>query len=202
MAIKIDIYSDYMCPFCYLAWAYVKELEKTWALEVEWINYELHPETPPEGVLLAQRFGEERLEVMIEGLRKAGAPFGIRFGELYFMPNSRMVLEASEYAKETGRFEAFHEAVFKAHFTHLADIGQIEVIADLARGCGMDEEALVEHLNGNTYTGRIQEIRREAERIGVGKPPFFIIDGRFKLERPKSLSEIEDVLKNTGKERG
>jgi len=200
--VKMKIYSDYMCPFCYLAYAYVKELEKTWDLDIEWISFELHPETPAEGILLKDRFGKEKTKRMVEGLREKGHPYGLEFGNLYFMPNSRLVLEASEYARESGKFEDFHQKVFYEHFTNLVDIGKKDVIMKLAHDCGMDEKELESKLDEKYYTGRIETIHKAAKDSGVGKTPYFVVENRFSIERPGSIDDIIDVLKKTGKECG
>ena len=202
MPIKIKIYSDYMCPFCYLSLAYMKELQKTWDLDVEWISYELHPGTPLEGILLADRFGEKKTKGLIEGLKKMGNPYGIKYGELYFMPNSRLILEASEYAKESGKFECFHNKVFYEHFTNLLDIGKKDVVKSLAGDCGMDEKELIERLDEGHYTEEIKRIHEMAIKSGVGKTPYFVIEDKYFLERPSSIDDIIDVLKQTGKECG
>jgi predicted DsbA family dithiol-disulfide isomerase len=191
-----------MCPFCYLAFAYIKELKKTRDLDVEWINYELHPDTPIEGILLVDRFGEEKTKGFIEEIKKMGNPYGLKFGELYFMPNSRLILEASEYAKESGKFECFHQKVFYEHFVNLVDIGKKDVVKSLAADCGIDEKVLMERLAGGYYTERIKRIHEMAKNSGVGKTPYFVIEDKYFLERPSSIDDIIDVLKQTGKECG
>ena len=171
-------------------------------MELEWLNYELHPDTPLEGILLADRFGEEKTKGLIKGLEKMGKPYGLEFGELYFMPNSRFALEASEYAKEAGKFECFHEKLFYEHFTNLLDIGKKSVLKKLALDCGMDERELMDRLEKGFYSKRIKEIRKMGENAGVGKTPYFIIEDKFFLERPPSIDDIIEVLKRTGKECG
>jgi len=180
----------------------VKEIKKICDVEVEWINFEFHPETPKEGLLLADRFGKDKVGQMVENLCRMGKPYGVSFADIYFMPNTRMVLEASEYAKDQGKFDIFHEKVFREHFQNLADIGKLEVVLGIAEKSGIDAGDLSKALESGAYKERIVSERTKGLKKNVGKTPYFIVEGKYFIERPCSIDDIINVLIKTGKECG
>ena len=68
MTVTVRIFSDFTCPFCYIGSGIIEELKHEFDFQEEWVSYELHPETPKEGVLLADRFPDRDLDA----LRRSG----------------------------------------------------------------------------------------------------------------------------------
>jgi len=140
---------------------------------------EIHPETPPEGMPLTRRFRAEDIERMMEHLRVMGAQFGITFADRPFLANSRMALQAAEFSREQGRFDAFHSGLFAAYFSRGLDIGDADVIGQIARDAGLDSAALMHAVQDNKYLPLLAAAQEEAARLGVtGVPAFFIGDKR------------------------
>jgi predicted DsbA family dithiol-disulfide isomerase len=138
---------------------------------------EIHPETPTEGMPMIERFRAEDISRMMEHLRTMGAAFGITFVDRPFLSNSRLALQAAEFARDAGMFEVFHEAVFAAYFSHGLNIGMLEVIKQIGQDCGLDVEALVISLQSGKYLPKLREAQDEATSLGVtGVPRFFIGD--------------------------
>ncbi len=155
----------------------VEKLKQEFELEVEWRGVEIHPETPPEGTPMSRRFRPEDIKRMMEHLRTMGAPFGIAFADRPLLSNSRPALQAAEFAREQGRFDQFHAALFAAYFSHGLDIGDLDVLALVARETGLDAEAMSAAVQSGTYLPRLDEAKEEAALRGVtGVPTFFIGD--------------------------
>lgn len=148
---------------------------------MEWKGYELHPETPPQGVSLSSLFSGFNPEAMVERLRRAGAPYGISFNKMERLSNSRLSLEASEFARDRGSYEELHSRFFEAYFLEGRDIGSLETILDIAGAAGLDPGALKEALHKGLYRERLQESRELALRHKVAGLPTFIINGEDKI---------------------
>ncbi len=103
---------------------------------------EIHPETPPEGTSMTSRFRTEDIKRMMEHLRTMGAPFGIAFVDRPILSNSRLALLAAEFAREQDKFQTFHEAVFATYFSHGLDIGNFDVLRQIASSIGIDADAM------------------------------------------------------------
>lgn len=128
------------------------------------------------------------------GLNRAGEPFGIRFGERSFLSNSRPALEASEFARDKGVYGLFHERVFHAYFTDLLDIGNVDVLLDLATAEGLDTAELKRVLEEGVYAPRLEETMREAARYGVNAVPTFIVNDEHKIVGALPLDSFRDRL--------
>ncbi|MBI5568897.1 MAG: DsbA family protein [Desulfomonile tiedjei] len=170
-------------------------MKQEFPIEDDWVSFELRPETPQEGVLLASRFPEAELKRIYENLRRAGTPLGIVFGEVSVTPNSHLALEAGEYARDHGHFASFHERTFRAYFTEGRDIGRLDVVLDLAREDGLDRGDLAEALRGRRFAQRLAEARREGEGLGVRAVPTFIIDAKHIIVGVQPLEAMGDRLR-------
>lgn len=156
-------------------------MKDEFALELEWIGYELRPEMPPEGMALASRFSPGQIKQMYENLRRAGAPLGLVFGEVTWTSNSHLALAAGEYARDHGIHDPFHERVFRAYFTETLNIGRREVVLRLAEDVGLDSGDLAVALEEGRYTKRLEDARMEGMRLGVTAVPTFFLNESLRI---------------------
>ena len=135
---------------------------------------------------------------MYENIRRRGDEFGIKFGPRLLLSNSRMSLEASEYARDMGKYELFHERMFYTYFTESKDIGSLEVLTESARICGLDADELLKALRERRYAHRLDESRKEASKINLSGVPTFIIDGKTKVVGAQQIVVFRDILRKKG----
>ncbi|MEJ2717888.1 MAG: DsbA family protein [Deltaproteobacteria bacterium] len=173
----------------------VEELKKEFPIRDEWVSFEIHPETPPQGVLLSERFPEAVLNRMFQNIRAAGDSLGIRFGELARLSNSRRALEASEYARDQRHYDSFHAKVFHAYFTDIRDIGSLDVLLDLARADGLDTDELTTALEERRYASRLDEAHAEARQLGITAVPTFIVNGGERIIGAQSIDFFRNMLR-------
>ena len=138
-------------------------------------------------------------EGLYQNLRRSGAPYGITFGDVKLLSNSRLSLEAGEYARDHGRFDEFHEKVFHEYFTEVKDIGRMDVIMDAARAAGLDTEGLTAALQEGRYHERLRKAQQESQRQEITGVPTFIIDERYKIVGAQPLEVFRDTLCSLGK---
>jgi len=163
---------------------------------VEWLGIEIHPDTPREGVLIEQMFRPEDVDRMMQNLRSMGAPFGIIFSDITTISNSRLALQAAEFSKDQGRFDAFHDAVLQAYFAAGMDIGDREVIAQLGRDAGLDVPALEKALDEGTYLFRLNEMQDEASRAGVTGVPTFLLGPQRTIVGAQPIEVFRKTLRS------
>ncbi len=153
-------------------------LQREYDLDLEWRGFELHPETPPGGQRLADRYGERRFAEMTASLRRFAAGFGIeglRIPER--TPNTRKALAVAEWARDQGRLHPFRRAAMNAHWREGRDLEDHGVLGDLARSAGLDPGEAVAAASDPAYRARVDAMGEEAARAGVtGIPTFFIGD--------------------------
>jgi predicted DsbA family dithiol-disulfide isomerase len=170
-------------------------LKKEFPLTDEWVAYELRPEMPLEGMPMSKIFPGVDLKKRYESLSHAGSPYGISLNEISRASNSRLALEASEYARDKGHFDSFHGRVFRAYFVETRDIGNLEVILGLASEDGLDDDDLRRALKEKQYAARLEEAKDEARGYGITAVPTFIINGKHKLVGAKPIEAFRDKFR-------
>jgi len=106
-----------------------------------------------------------------------GAPFGITFVDRPILSNSRLALQASEFARERNLFDPLHTALFAAYFSQGLDIGNIDILAMIAKEAGLNAGEMQNALQGGKYLPGLEAAKEEAAVRGVtGVPTFFIGD--------------------------
>ncbi len=169
-------------------------MKKEYAIKDEWVSYELHPETPPAGMLLSERFKGYDLSSFYERLRTQGKDVGVVFGNPTVLSNSRLALIASEYARDKGRYDSFHENTFYAFFTEGMDIGNLNVIAAVAKKSGLDKKETLSAVRDGRYASRLNENRKEGELIGLTGIPLFIIENKHRITGAQPIETFRHFL--------
>jgi predicted DsbA family dithiol-disulfide isomerase len=173
----------------------VDRLKKEFDLQVEWLAFEIHPETPPEGMPLTTMFPRADAEGMARRLNSMGEPYGITFRKVEHIANSRLSLEAGEFAKQQGRFDQFHHAVFEAYFAHGKDIGSLDVLTEIGRSAGLDAEGLGTALRTGAYRQTLESVRKEASRRTITAAPTFIINGQDRIVGAQPIEVFRNKLR-------
>jgi predicted DsbA family dithiol-disulfide isomerase len=177
-------------------------LKKEFSIDDHWLGYQLRPETPPEGRPVSDLFPGIDLAERYERLNQAGAPFGVEFAARTQVSNSRLALEAGEFARDAGRHHSFHTRIFHAYFTDNLNIGDMTVILRLAEEEGLDGDDLTAALQDGRYGTRLEEARDEAQQYGVNAVPTFIINGKAKIVGAQSLDVFRNEFKQIQAEKG
>ena len=162
-----------------------------------WISYEIHPETPPEGISLERLFGPGIIRSQ-EGQRQRCLELGLPFAPRLSLSNSRLAIEAAEFARETGKHPEFHRAVLAAYFGDCRDIGDVEVLAEVAERVGLDPIFLHAGLSNGKYAGAREAARAEADRHGITAVPTYIFAGGAKVVGAQSLDYFRRLLSARG----
>ncbi len=150
-------------------------------MEIEWIGYELHPETPAEGVKITTAFPDLDAAKMITRLNEAGAPYGVKFSKMEIVSNTRIALEASEFARKHNRFNELHDLLFEAYFVKGQNIGQLTTVLAAADKAGLDAAALEQSLKNKEYAPHIEAARKKGQQYQVAGLPTFIINEKKKI---------------------
>ncbi len=176
MSVKIRVYSDYVCPFCYLAEFPLREAVRGKDVEVEWMPFELRPypnETlRPEGDYLQRAWTNSVYPIA----RQMGVP--IKLPAVSPQPHTHMAFEGFQFAKEHGKGGEYNHRVLTAFFVESQDIGDIGILTKLAGEVGLNETEFEEALKSRKYREAHQQALRHAyeEAGGTGVPMFVIGD--------------------------
>ena len=148
------------------------------------------------GTPLATKFRPEDINRMQQHLRSMGAPLGITFSDRARLSNSRLALQAAEYARENGKFAPFHEAVFHAYFALGLDIGDPEVVSQLGLDVGLDIEEMGKALQEGKYLPVLKKAQDVASSSGVTGVPTFLIGGKKSIVGAQPLDVFRSALRS------
>ena len=131
---------------------------------------------------------------MYDHLRRRGKEFGIVFADRTILSNSRLALEASEYARDMGKYEEFHDHIFHAYFTEALNIGDVEILSMVTARCGLDAVDMKNALKDHTFKPRLDDAREKGELITLTGVPTFIINEKYKIVGAQPVGVFSDLL--------
>jgi len=204
---KIDIVADTVCPWCYIG---KRRLERALAarpqadLEIIWRPFFLNPDMPPEGLdraeYIARKFGgRERAGRIYSSVAEAGATEDIpfRFDLIKRSPNTVDSHRLIHFAELMQRQNEVVEAVYRAYFLEGRDIGDQDVLADLAAQTGIPRDDAARYLQSGADRDVVVAGDERARALGVNGVPCFIIDRKYAVsgaQLPEVFHQVFDLV--------
>jgi len=143
---------------------------------------------------MVEVFNQFDIDQVTMACRQKGAPYGVEFGDLALLSNTRLSLEAAEFARDAGVYVSYHHAVFEAYFTHGRNIGDMEVLLSIAESCGLNVIAMADALEQGVYTERVKSGSIEAKQMGVTAIPAFFIEDESAITGAVAEDRFREVL--------
>ena len=200
---KVEIYSDIACPWCYIG---KRRFERALAaypgeVEVVYRPYQLDPAAPstarPLTEALAEKFGS-RVAALTGSVTEAARGDGITmdFGRALAANTlaAHRLLRLAEHEYGPAVQRALAEALFDAHFSRGADIGDPAVLAGLAAGAGIDEGRASAYLASDEGLAEVQEEIGHARQLGITAVPTFVFDGKYGVQGAQPPSAFLQAL--------
>jgi predicted DsbA family dithiol-disulfide isomerase len=178
--IELEVFSDYVCPWCYLGDNRVKKLKEEYNITAKVTHFPLHPETPSEGKSLASLFGRspEELKARHEQMQGLMDAEGLPYAQRSHTYNSRLAQEIGKWAETQPGGEAIHDRFFEAYFVERRNVGDVEVIIDVVKSIGLDEDEARAVITERRFKGAVDEDWARSRAIGVTGVPTFVSGGQ------------------------
>lgn len=194
MPTTIEVFSDFVCPFCYLAEQPLADAVEGRDARIVWQPFELRPApTPtlrPDGEYL-QSTWERVVYPMAE---RMGVP--IVLPAVSPQPYSRLAFEGFAYADEQGLGQRYTERTFRAFFVEQRDIGRPDELQAIAEDLGLDADDFRSALDAGRYAHVHQQALRRAEQLQITVVPTFVVEDRW-LEGMPSAESLHHLLDGT-----
>ncbi|MFD6878478.1 MULTISPECIES: DsbA family oxidoreductase [unclassified Streptomyces] len=185
---KIEIYSDVLCPWCYIGKSRIAKALDGFAhrdaVEVVWRSFELAPDADGvPGVTAAEAMEQwtdpAAVPARIALIRSNGEQEGVELNLHKSRPVSTFdAHRLIHLATARGRVDAVLEGLFHAYHTDALNVADPEVLSGIAATAGLDADEVKELLEGDRYADRVAADERRAVRLGVSGVPSVVIDGR------------------------
>jgi len=173
----LEVFSDYVCPWCYLGSARTERLKKEHGVQVKLVHFPLHPETPAEGKSLEALFAGRGYDIakMQAQMRARMAAEGLPYGDRKMTYNSRLAQELASWAVSQPGGEAIHEALFRAYFVDGKNIGDPKALVEIAKNIGLDEGKAREVIEKRTHKAAVDADWEKSRRCGVTGVPTYVM---------------------------
>ncbi len=208
---KVEIWSDIMCPFCYIGKRQYEAALKKFAdsnyIEVVWKSFQLDPSIPEEvekgltsAQYLASRKGISAEQVkqmhvqVMQMAQNAGLVYNLDNALVY---NSFKAHRIIQFAKAKGLGEVAEETFFRAHFTFNKDLGEVQTLTALGLEIGLTEAEVNDALTNDEYASKVKQDIQEAQQIGVTGVPFFVFDRKYAVSGAQPVASFLQTLEKS-----
>lgn len=204
---RIDIWSDYACPFCYIG---KRKLEKALEefkgkedIEIVWRSFQLDPTAKDStdidmvsGLAKKYNMSIEKAQEMIGQMNNMAKEVGLNYNfKDMIETNTMKAHRLAIYAKEFDLMGEMNERLLKAHFIDGINIGDIEVLGNLAEEVGLHKEDVINMLNSDKFIKEVEMDRYEAQQLEINSVPFFVFDNKYGVQGAQPTEAFTDVLK-------
>ncbi len=203
---RVDIWSDVVCPWCYLGTRRFEEAVARLdgpAVQVVHRAFELDPGVPPEGQdlaeYLARKFGgAQRVAMTHDRLARAAGDVDVDFRwdgkrRVNTFDAHRLAAWALDTAGAPVQNE-LHQRLFRAYFTDNRGLADHAVLAELAGEAGLDAGRAAEVLATDAYTEEVRADERQAGELDIHAVPTFVIEGRWAIPGAQDVDTFVELL--------
>ncbi len=196
--LAVQVWSDYICPFCHVARERMAYLEREYAAQVEWFPFDLHPEYPDDGLrraTLETLYGGPGFDDPVrEMATTAGLPYNPHPD---IVPRSRRALELTEWsrARGDGSHHGLHTAIMDACLRDGRDITSWDVLADVARAEGLDAEAGRAAVEAGAHAAAVDESTAWAQAAGITGVPGIVLAGRLLIRGVVPCEDLDEAVR-------
>jgi protein disulfide-isomerase len=210
--LKIQIWSDVMCPFCYIGKRKIEEalsqFENKDSVAIEWKSFQLDPSfvaTPNENIAdhLAEKYRKDTdwaqtmLENMTDNAKRSGLDFHF---EKAILANSLNAHRLLHLAKKHNLSDPVKELLFKAYLTDGKNVNDWDTLKNIGLEVGLDITEIEQLINTNAYAKEVLQDQQEAQSLGVTGVPFFVFDNKYAISGAQSTDVFLKTLEKSWEE--
>jgi protein disulfide-isomerase len=208
---KVDVWSDIMCPFCYIGKrhyeAAIKQFPYRDQIEIVWHSFQLDPTIPMESTkqqnvfqYLADRkaISIEQSLKMYDGVLQMAKSAGLEFNlDKAVVANSFNAHRVIQMAKTKGKGDEAEENLFRAYFIDGKDFGNHAVLAELGKTIGLTDMDIQEALTNDDYSYHVNQDIQESQNLGIRGVPFFIFNRKYSISGAQPIDVFLKCLEKS-----
>jgi len=191
MGLHVDVWSDFVCPWCYLVSTSLEKLQASHGVIVSWKAFELRPkEGPPPPADYVERIkaGRPQLHAIAE------THYGIKMNQGKWGIDSRPSLIGMKYAEKHGKGDAYHKAVFEAYFLDAKNIEETAILGNIAQAIGLDRNEFLAGLKDEALYNAVMLDVMTAHQYQIRGVPALIFENKFYIPGAQPYEELVRVV--------
>ncbi|MFS3136314.1 DsbA family oxidoreductase [Gluconacetobacter sacchari] len=209
---KLEIWSDYACPYCYIGKRFLEaalaEFEHAGEVEIVFRAFELDPTSGPAVTTttldrIMRKYGKSRsdAQAMIDHITSMGERCGLdmRYASVRYT-NTFDAHRLTKFAEQHGHGADMTERLFRAYFTDNSPLADHDVLVGLAQDVGLDGDAVRATLKGTDFAEDVRSDETRASQAGVHGVPFFVFDGAYGLSGAQPKAQLLAALRQSWNE--
>lgn len=210
--IRIDIISDVVCPWCIVGFRQLQQAAEATGIEIEthWHPFELNSDMPPEGENLRdhimRKYGStpEQSQQARDSLQAVGAPLDIdfQFTDDSTIVNTFAAHQLLHWAQEFDKSQDLKLALFNAYFTDGQDVSQSDILVDIAKTVGLDQEEAQKVLQESRFSEAVREKQSFWTSRGVSSVPTMVFDSRHATAGAQGAETFARILTQLANSKG
>jgi len=180
----------------------IDRLKKEYEVEVKWIAFPLHPETPEAGLTLAELFAGRALDIpgILQRLKQVAGELGLPLADRTYTYNSRLAQELSKWAEAGGKGDEFHNALFRAYFVEGKNIAKVDTLVGLSESIGLSGDEARRVVQERTFREEVDADWTRSRVLGITAVPTVIMGARG-IAGFQPYEVLEQFLKSCGVEK-
>jgi predicted DsbA family dithiol-disulfide isomerase len=206
---KVEIWSDVMCPFCYIGKRRFEKAMQQFAgrdkVQVEWKSFQLNPHMQTNPNININEYLAEAKGWTLDYARKVNdhvTQMAAEMGLVYdfdkaVVANSLNAHRLSHLAKKHNLGEAAEEALFRAYFTEGKNIDDNDTLVEIGAAIGLDANEVRSVLETDTFTAEVKQDIDEAQRLGIQGVPFFVLNSKYGISGAQSVEVFTQTLEKS-----
>lgn len=173
---KLEVFTDYVCPWCYLGDSRIKKIKNEFRVDIQLIHFPLHPETPTEGRTLIELFGsnQEDIDQKNERMKELMILENLPYKNRTHTYNSRLAQEIGAWAQSIDNETSIHDNFFEAYFVQGLNVGLESVILDVVSKSGLNPEEARKVIKNRLFMKNIDEDWNKSRSYGVTGVPTYV----------------------------
>jgi predicted DsbA family dithiol-disulfide isomerase len=191
--IVLEIFADYVCPWCYLGNAVVEKLQQQYPIKLTRTPFPLHPATPQEGLLLSELLRGVDLDAVHQRLYALMRDLDLPYGNRDKTYNSRLAQELGMWADTQDDGEALHGLLYHRYFVQNQNLADRTVLLDVANEAGLDVAAARQILDERSFSAAVDAAWERARRHQITGVPTFIAGG-YQFSGFQPLNEMQKFI--------
>ncbi|WP_047986493.1 DsbA family oxidoreductase [Ornithinibacillus californiensis] len=209
---KITIWSDFVCPFCFIGQSHLdkalKSFEHADEVEIEYKSFLLMPDAQNfPGQDYAQNFANlkgmpiQQAQAMLKNVTDMAEASGVDINyDIAKLASTTDAHRVFQYAKEQGLGNEFFKRFYAAHFSEGEVISDVDTIVRLAEEVGLDGAKVRNILGSEENADKVNQEISEARTVGVQGVPFFVINNKYAVSGAQPVEQFEYVLNQVWEE--
>ena len=181
----------------------IEKLKRNFDVEVTWVHFPLHPETPMEGRTLEELFAGRGVDVEAMYTRMKGLmdAEGLPYGKRTHTYNSRLAQELGKWADTQPGGEAIHDALYRAYFVDARNIGDVDTLVKIAEEVGLPGEEARTVIEQRSFKDSVDIDWARSREFGVTGVPTFVAGG-YGVVGAQPYETLEQLLTEVGTQQG